>query len=284
MDKRTPKVPPAKRDETWVVDPSDVQRHARLRRERERPDPLRLVARYAAVAVAIAAIAAAYWKRETLLAITVDTSALSSLFTSGSPTPSGAPGADGGEGAASVEAPAVAGTRVSTSVEAQPAQSAADAAAETAPPRSDSPSGEPAAAAAEPQAEPASSQPAAAVEPEPPVPPPEPERFEFGLERVMVSESQPSAAVLILRLGDRRRASSVTWWTEEGTAKAGSDYVNLGKLTEKFAAGEQNRTLHVPIVGDHNTEGPETFYIVARTRTGDGADVPVTRIEVEIDD
>jgi hypothetical protein len=132
--------------------------------------------------------------------------------------------------------------------------------------------------------EPAAEAPAPVAIPEPPAPPPEPEHFEFGLERVTVFESQPSAAVLILRLGDRRRASSVTWWTEEGTAKAGSDYVNLGVQTEKFAAGEQNRTIHVPIVGDHNTEGAENFFVVARTRTGNGSDLPTTRVEVVIND
>ncbi|HEX5046730.1 MAG TPA: Calx-beta domain-containing protein [Gammaproteobacteria bacterium] len=296
MDKRTAKPSPGKRDETWVLDPSDVQRHARRMRERDRPGPLRGIGRYAALAVAVAAIGAAYWKRETLLGITVDTSALTSLFSGGSPTDVGAPGVDGGEGAASVEAPAVVGTRVTTSIEAQPAEDAAAEVAEAAPARTDPPA--PGAAASnppasdsaaarpqdEPRADPASGTPVAAVQPEPPAPPPEPERFELGLERVTVSESQPSAAVLLLRMGDRRRVSSVTWWTEPGTAKPGSDYVNLGVLTEKFAAGEQNRTLHVPIVGDHNTEGPETFYIVARTRAGDGADIPVTRVEVEIDD
>src|SRR5262245_29814156 len=117
MDKRTAKPPPGSRDEAWVIDPSDVQRHARRMQERDRPDPLRRVARYAAVALAVAALGAAYWKRETLLGITVDTSGLTSLFTRGSPTPADAPGTEGGEGAASVEAPAVAGTRVSTSIE-----------------------------------------------------------------------------------------------------------------------------------------------------------------------
>src|SRR3954469_15502933 len=139
MDKRTPKPPPNRRDETWVIDPSDVQRHARRMRERERPDPLRRIGRYAAVAVAVAAIGAAYWKRETLLGMTVDTSALTSLFTGHSAPPGGAPGADGGEGAANVEAPAVVGTRVSTSIEAQPAQSTAAAPTPPASAQSESP-------------------------------------------------------------------------------------------------------------------------------------------------
>jgi hypothetical protein len=285
MDKRTPKTPPNKRDDTWVIDPSDVQRHARRMQERDRPDPLRRIARYAALAVVIAAIGAAYWNRETLLGITVDTSALTSLFKGGSPTSPGASAEDGREGAASVEAAAVVGTKVSTSIDAEPAETAAPPpSADAAPTRTDAPGAEPVAAISEPRLEPPAAAPTPVAVPEPPAPPPEPEHFEFGLERVTVFESQPSAAVLILRLGDRRRASSVTWWTEEGTAKAGSDYVNLGVQTERFAAGEQNRTIHVPIVGDHNAEGAENFFVVARTRTGNGDDIPTTRVEVVIND
>ena len=60
--------------------------------------------------------------------------------------------------------------------------------------------------------------------------------------------------------------------------------MDLGKRTERFAAGEQNRALHIPIVGDHNREGPESFFVVVRTRAGDGSDIPVLRAEVVIND
>jgi hypothetical protein len=100
-----------------------------------------------------------------------------------------------------------------------------------------------------------------------------------------VSEADASAAVLILRNGDRRRASSVVWWTEDGTAKAGVDYANLGRVVEKFAAGEQNRTIHIPIIGDHQVEGPETFYVyVAPSEAADPAAEPAQKLEVVIND
>jgi hypothetical protein len=125
-----------------------------------------------------------------------------------------------------------------------------------------------------------------AAPPERPPPPPEPESFELGLERMSVSEAEASAAILVLRLGDQRSASSVSWWTEDGTAKAGSDYVNLGVVAEKFAPREQNRGIHVPIVGDHNAEGPESFFVYVRKQAGGGTgkDGPTTRIEVVIND
>ena len=267
------------------MDPGDVRRAARRIKERDRPDPLRRLALYGAAVLAVAALVVGYLNRETLLGIRLDTSALTSLIGERSATDVGAPG-ENREGEATVEAPAVAGARVSTSLDGEPVEDT-PAAEPTAPPaRTEPPAGESPLAANESGPEPAeaASAPAAAPEPEPPRPPPEPESFEFGLDRIAVAESAPSAAVLILRLGDRSRASTVTWWTEDGTAKAGSDYVSLGVQTEKFAAGEQNRTLHIPIVGDHNAEGPETFTAVVRGRAGEGDDVPVHRVEVTITD
>ena len=52
-------------------------------------------------------------------------------------------------------------------------------------------------------------------------------------------------------------------------------------LMERFGAGEQNRTLHVPIVGDRQVEGPENFYV--RIAVGDSAEA-LAQIEVIIDD
>ena len=53
----------------------------------------------------------------------------------------------------------------------------------------------------------------------------------------------------------------VVWWTTDGTATAGTDYADRGRVTERFAVGEQNRTILIPLVGDRNVEGPENFYV-----------------------
>ena len=100
-----------------------------------------------------------------------------------------------------------------------------------------------------------------------------------------MSEADAGAHVLILRSGDRRRASSITWWTEDGTAKAGVDYADLGKVVEKFAAGEQNRAINIPIVGDHQVEGPERFLrlLGAERRLGFGRRA-AQKLEVVIND
>jgi hypothetical protein len=165
--------------------------------------------------------------------------------------------------------------------------------AETPAARADTPTAQiappPAVATAEPSRDPTPDDRLAGSRPAPPAPapepPPGPESFEFGLSTVNVSEADASAHVIILRNGDRRRASSITWWTEDGTAKAGLDYADLGRVVEKFAAGEQNRTIHIPLVGDHRVEGPETFYVhLAASEGADPSADPAQRLEVVIND
>jgi hypothetical protein len=96
-----------------------------------------------------------------------------------------------------------------------------------------------------------------------------------------VSEADASAAVLVLREGDRRRPSSITWWTTDGTAKGGADFASLGRVTLRFAASEQNRAIYVPIVGDRAVEGSENFFI--HIAQGDSTET-LARLEVVIVD
>jgi hypothetical protein len=99
-----------------------------------------------------------------------------------------------------------------------------------------------------------------------------------------VSEASASAAVLVLRDGGRRGVSFITWWTTDGTATAGCYFARLAPRVERFGAGEQNRTLHVPIVGDRTDEAAENFYVhVAVGDSGRALD-EVAKIEVVITD
>ena len=77
---------------------------------------------------------------------------------------------------------------------------------------------------------------------------------------------------------------SLRWWTTDGTATAGSDFARLEPRVERFGAGEQNRTLHVPIVGDRNVEGSENFYVHVAVGDWGRAVDPVGQIEVVITD
>ena len=70
-------------------------------------------------------------------------------------------------------------------------------------------------------------------------------------------------------------------WTVDGTAKAGSEFADLGRSVLRFAASEQNRAIYVPIVGDRAVEGSENFYI--HIAAGDSPET-LARIEVVLVD
>ncbi len=112
-----------------------------------------------------------------------------------------------------------------------------------------------------------------------------PESFEFASQVVSVSEGQASAAVQILRRGGDLGPSSVVWWTSDGSASADHDYVGFGATIERFAAGQEARTIHIPIVGDSIAEGREDFYVNLRGRERPGGHLePVRRIRIVITD
>ena len=271
----------------WGLDPHDVRFHERRMRHAKAVGPLRKVFRGAAVVLVLAAAAWVYWNFDTVRGLRFDFSRLTSAF-SRDKTP-GATGA-GEQGSAVVEGNRVAGVNMPTSLDGE-APAAARSGAD------DAPAERPLDAAAAVQAElartapPASAgtetavnrpaeEPRSAPPPEP-EPPPGPETFGFGSSTMHVSEAEASAAVLVLREGDTRRVSTITWWITDGTATAGSDFARLDRRTERFASREQNRTLHVPIVGDRQVEGPENFFV--SIAVGDSAEA-LARIEVIIDD
>jgi hypothetical protein len=261
------------------VDPRDVQFHARRMRQAKEVGPLGKLFRFGAVALVLVGAFLIYWNFDTLSRLRFDFSAL----TGRDPAPSTEVA---GEAGTQIEGRnPVAGVSVPTSLPGEEPQ--------TAEPPAESPgAAAPAptvAAATEPRAETnralptvtVDEPPAPAPPPREPEPPPGPETFGFGSSTLNVSESEASAAVLVLREGDRRRPSSITWWTVDGTARAGSDFADLGKSVLRFAASEQNRAIYVPIVGDRAVEGSENFYI--HIAAGDSAET-LARIEVVIVD
>ena len=62
-------------------------------------------------------------------------------------------------------------------------------------------------------------------------------------------------------------AVSVTWATADGTARAGSDYTRAsGKL--RFAPGETEKTISVPVLDDAHDEGEETMQLRLSAASG----------------
>jgi Calx-beta domain-containing protein len=305
--KRTPPTGPGRPghsegSDAWRLDPSDVARHARLRRQSEQRGPLGRAVRYLAVVLVLAGGFAVYWNFDTLRQVTVQAPALSALLKGLSPDDPNAPAGGATQHAADtavVESAAVVGTAAPTSVSADrdrqpplevakaqerakpPTPTPHEASAPESPPAKDSApteSGATAVAAVEPPPAPAPAAPA-------PVPatPPTPETIEFALPKFKASERDAFAAVVVVRNGGNRGPSAFTWWTSDGTAKAGSDYVDLGRVVVKFAAGEQNRVINIPIIGDQVAEDTESFYVNLAPGNDASAEAQ-DRVEVVIED
>lgn len=292
MDDPKPKRP-GRTDATRVehsvmLDPRDVHRYRRREGERKRKGAAKL--RVAAAIVAVLAVfVGVYVGFDSLRDLVAGTEAI--------PLPAHEPAA------AETPAPAAEATRPPARQEAAaparrepPAREEAPAAvAETpapsappadAPPDASAGADAPAEAVADASAE-AGAEAAADTPPEPPPPPPpppEPERYEFGLAVNNVSEGDAAAAVLLMRYGGTRGAASVVWWTTPGTASAGVDYADLGRVTAQFPRGAQNITLRIPIVGDRVAEGSESFYVHFALRDGADAGAEPTPTEVVIYD
>ena len=294
--KRTPPTAPGRHSEgsdAWRLDPSDVARHARLRRQSEQRGPLGRAVRYSAIVLALAGAFAVYWNFDTLRNVTVEAPAVSALLKSLSSDDASVRAGGAPEHAADtavVESAPVLGTAAPTSVstarDREPPLEVAKIhgkATPSAEPREAPASEIPPAA----QREAAAQSVAAAVEqppaPAPAPPPQEPETIAFALPKFTVSESDASASVLVVRNGGNRGPSTFTWWTSDGTAKAGSDYVDLGKIVVKFASGEQSHAIHIPIVGDNVAEGPESFYVKLAPGDSTSAEAQDT-VEVVIED
>jgi hypothetical protein len=298
---RSPQPPRSGRkvDERVTLDPRDVRRYQRLASERERKGRTATWLRYAPVVAVVAAIVVVYWNFDSLRGMTVGFS--TGLGGRGAQE-SGEGGAPSGTEPASapVEAPVVVGDDAALNRDEDPAPIPEAAIPEAATPEAAIPDAPAAPAPVEPPPEAetaagsnlpveepvagAASAGAAAEQPAPPAAPAEPERFEFGVAVNSVSEGDAAAAVLVLRGGGQRGVSSITWWTTSGTATAGVDYADLGRVVLQFPAGAQNRTIRIPIVGDGVVEGPETFSVHLAAGEDANAAEAQARAEVIIND
>ena len=109
----------------------------------------------------------------------------------------------------------------------------------------------------------------------------------FSTATYTVNENSGSLAVNVNRTGDTSVAVTVDYATSDnsgpgsgpcvnGTGQASSrcDY-NSVFGTLRFAAGETQKTIMVPIIWDAFTEGPETFTITLSNLTGSGSQMVV---------
>nr|XP_039253587.1 sodium/calcium exchanger 3-like [Styela clava] len=92
----------------------------------------------------------------------------------------------------------------------------------------------------------------------------EPGTVEFTKPSYLVKESVGTAQIPLHRFDGADGIVTVTWTTENITAKEGADFIgHEGKIT--FEHGEDTKNIEVPIVNDHKTEKDESFQIILRS-------------------
>jgi serine/threonine protein kinase len=110
-----------------------------------------------------------------------------------------------------------------------------------------------------------------------------PSRFVFQQGVVTVREGDVAARIAIRRSGGLSESASVSWWTEQGTARADADYADLGARIETFAPGEASRTIYVPLTNDAVREPPKSFRVLLGRGGGSEASSE-TRVDLIDDD
>ncbi len=107
-------------------------------------------------------------------------------------------------------------------------------------------------------------------------------RFAFPQAVLTVRESDVAARIVIQRSGDLSGPASVTWWTTDGSARADADYADLGARVERFAPGEANRTVYVPLINDAAVEPTRSFSV--HLGHGDSTSAGEMRVDIVDDD
>lgn len=82
---------------------------------------------------------------------------------------------------------------------------------------------------------------------------------------IPVSEDEPFARLDLRRGPDLSEADTVEYFTEDGSALAGLDYV-ARRGTTTFAIGQQTATVEVPLLDNGLLDGPRDFHLVVTRR------------------
>lgn len=75
-----------------------------------------------------------------------------------------------------------------------------------------------------------------------------PGRLSFLTDRVVIAQGSAAVRVRVSRSNGIAGDVSFEWWTENGTAKDGEDFISLGHQTMTIKAGEESATLLVPLI------------------------------------
>ena len=81
------------------------------------------------------------------------------------------------------------------------------------------------------------------------------------LDDVFVGEGDGVATVTFSLSDPATSASSIDFFTSNGTAVNGSDYSGFSTTTVSFAVGEQTKTVDIPLINSSAVEGNEYFFV-----------------------
>ena len=93
--------------------------------------------------------------------------------------------------------------------------------------------------------------------------------FQLDSAEYLVQENATVVAVQISRQGDLSSPASVEWTTFSGSAESQLDYASFFRRQLQFAAGEETKTIFIPIVSDATAESDEDFQVALSTPGGD---------------
>jgi hypothetical protein len=95
-----------------------------------------------------------------------------------------------------------------------------------------------------------------------------PGRIGFMGASLTVPQDAAAARVVVHRIGGTRGDIGFDWWTEDGSARAGEDFVTFGTRHMTIADGKDSVTLFVPLVAPASHPGRTDFYVVLGGPTG----------------
>jgi serine/threonine protein kinase len=102
-------------------------------------------------------------------------------------------------------------------------------------------------------------------------------RIELSTDTVEVAPADAMAQVIVRRSRNLHGDVSFSWWTESGTAKPATDFVQVKPQVATIANGQNAVSLVIPVVADPARRAPRSFYVVI-DEPSDNATIGVRRL------
>lgn len=85
--------------------------------------------------------------------------------------------------------------------------------------------------------------------------------LQFAKDTYVVTESEPAAAIEVVRSGSSRQPVTFRWNVRGNSAEAGSDFAAIGPGVEQIPVGARSATILVPLINDSVVENTELFLV-----------------------